>query len=280
MKISILGLGAMGRRMAERAVTAGHDVTVWSRSSSPRLDGARSSPSADDAVAECDVAFSMVTDDAASKAVWLDEGALDALPSTAVGIESSTVSRSWSLELAEAASARGTAFLDAPVLGSRPQAEAGQLIFLVGGEAAHLAQVRPVLEDFGGAVYHVGDAGAGASAKLVANGLFGIQVAALGELIGAADSWSEDAARIIEILSQTPVVSPAAAAAAQGMLSGRFPAAFPIDLVAKDFSLLTADLDADSAPIARATRDVYRSARDRGFGQHNITGVVQLYRAV
>jgi 3-hydroxyisobutyrate dehydrogenase-like beta-hydroxyacid dehydrogenase len=91
--------------------------------------------------------ISIVRDDQASRRVWLAEadGALAGMASSAIGIESSTLSVQWIRELAQKFAERGIAFLDAPVVGSRPQAEAAQLIHLVGGDTSALERVRPVL---------------------------------------------------------------------------------------------------------------------------------------
>ncbi len=157
MGVLILGLGAMGSRMAAGIAAAGFDLTVWNRSSeaaralSQNLPGATPvtvAPTIAEAVGSADVVFSMVADDEASRTVWLDpdHGALAAMPRTAVAVEVSTVTRDMTTELGREAEARGVAFLEAPVVGSRPQAEAGALLTLVGGDGAILDRVRPVLE--------------------------------------------------------------------------------------------------------------------------------------
>ena len=138
------------------------------------------------AAAGADVVFTMVTDDAAARQVWLDEaaGALHGLKPGAIAIESSTVTPAFVRELAARVAAREARFLDAPVAGSRPQAEAGQLVFMVGGEAGTIAAARPLLEVLGARVIPVGTAGQGAVLKLAVNTLFAAQLASLAELLG------------------------------------------------------------------------------------------------
>lgn len=138
-KLAILGLGAMGSRMARAAIDRGHQVTVWNRTAGRAAvlqdAGARLASSPRQAVDGADFVFAMVRDDEASRAIWLDprSGALDGMEAGAVAIESSTLSVSWVQDLAREAALRpGVCFLDAPVAGSRPQADSRQLIFLVG----------------------------------------------------------------------------------------------------------------------------------------------------
>lgn len=282
MKIAFLGLGAVGSRMATRLCAASHELTVWNRSEARATpDGAvrASTPSA--AAEGADLVISMVRDDAASHDVWLGErGALAAMSDEAIGVECSTLSLPYVKELSAAFRNADRQFLDAPLAGSRPQAEAGQLIFMVGGREQALEVARPALEAMGGAIHYAGGNGAVATVKLMVNALFGVQVAVLAELIGLARASGIDAAKAVEILGATPVASPAAKAAAGAMLADNFTPAFPIDLVAKDFGLIDASTPtvAVETPVSDASGAVYRRGVSAGFGADNITGIVQLYR--
>jgi len=286
-KLAFLGLGAMGARMAAKLLAAGHEVTVWNRTadrSEALADaGAAVAPTPRAAATGADVVFAMVRDDAASRQVWLDAetGALAGLEQGAVGVDCSTLSVDHVRALAGAFAQAGRDFLDAPLAGSRPQAEAGQLIFLVGGAGPVLARVRPFLNAMAAQVHHAGDNGAGAAVKLMVNALFGVQLATMAELIGLARKAGFDAAAAVEIVAATPVCSPAAKAAAGAMLAGAFAPAFPIDLVAKDFGLVagTAAGVGAAVPVSAAAQAVYEAGVAGGIGDDNITGIVQLYAA-
>lgn len=284
--IAFIGTGAMGSRMARRLIDAGYRLRVWNRTAARTRQleeaGAYAAASPKDAAATAQVVFSMVRDDAASQRVWFDpdSGAVGGMAADALAVECSTLSLPCVHEMARAFSERGLAFIDAPLAGSRPQADAGQLIFFAGGQQRDLERVRALLDVMGGAVHHAGPNGCGATIKLMVNALFGAQLAQFGELIGFADRCGLDVNAAIEIVASTPVCSPAARLAAQGMLAGTFQAAFPIDLVSKDFSLIeesARDVGADM-PIGQTTAEVYRRACAEGLGEDNITGVVQLYR--
>lgn len=282
MKITILGLGAMGARMAARLLAAGHAVTVWNRSpgsaAALATQGSIIAETPRAAVAGAEIAIAMLRDDEASRRVWLapDDGALAGLAPGAIAIESSTLTIGWVGELSAAMAARGAAFLDAPVAGSRPQAEAGQLIHLVGGEAAVLERARPVLATLGGAIHHAGAAGQGALLKLAVNTLFAVQVAAMAELVALLRQASPDAARLIELLGATPVCSPAAKGAAASMLASGFAPMFPVELVEKDLGYFEAAAGF-AAPVAQATRGQYQAAMAAGLGQQHLTAVAKLF---
>jgi 3-hydroxyisobutyrate dehydrogenase len=275
-RIAFLGLGAMGTRMAGRLIAAGHEVTVWNRTPMP-LTGAALAGTPAAAVTGAEMVITMLRDDAASGAVWSQ--ALAAMMPGAIGIEASTVTPAHVRALHADAAARGVAFLDAPVAGSRPQAEAGQLIFMAGGAAPDLARAEPILLAMGGAVHHAGAAGAGAMVKLMLNSLFGAQLAVMAELIGLAAQAGIDPARAAEIIGATPVASPAVKGAAAAMLAGQFAPAFPIDLVEKDFALVlqTGGQVAAGLPVTEAVHDAYAAAKAEGHGGDNITGIVQRY---
>lgn len=269
MNVTILGQGAMGSRMANRLAAHGHAVTRWNRT------GSALSPR--EAVEVADIAIAMVRDDEASRAVWLDphDGALSGLSPEALAIESSTLSVDWARELGRAMGRAGRAFIDAPVLGSRPQAEAGQLIHLIGGDAADVERAGPVLSVLGTRQLHVGQIGSGSALKLVANTLFGIQVVAVAELIRLAGQHGLDPARAIGLIAQTPLLSPAANGAAGLMLAEAHAPMFPVDLVAKDFAYALGTTS-DDMLLASAAHGVFKRAIDQGLGDDNLTVVATL----
>jgi 3-hydroxyisobutyrate dehydrogenase len=283
MHIAFLGLGAMGSRMATNLLASGHSVRVWNRTAGAAAPlvalGATRATSPRDAADGVEVVVSMVRDDPASRHVWLHEadGAVHAMRPGAVGIESSTLSVGWVQELSEALAACGVALLDAPVLGSRSQAELRQLIHVVGGDALVVERARAVFSALGTAVHHCGPTGAGATMKLLANALLGIQVSALAELLGVARRRGIDPSVVASVLGQTPVCSPAARAAADAMARRSFSAAFPIDLIEKDFGYLAACVQPGRAPVSTAAREVFERGVAHGLGAENMTAVAKLY---
>jgi 3-hydroxyisobutyrate dehydrogenase len=284
-KITVLGMGAMGSRMALSLLKAGHQVTVWNRNldktESVVKAGAKAADTPRAAVKNAEFVISMVRDDEASKQVWLDTktGALAGLGQNAIAIESSTLTVSWTKELGQQFQNQGIAFLDAPVAGTLPQADTAQLIYFVGGDIATFTQAQPILQGMASAIHHAGVVGNGMTIKLAVNALLGIQVSALGELIGLMKGCGLDETKAVEILTSTPVCSPAAKGAAAGILARNFAPLFPIELVEKDlgYAVKTAGDNGSKLPLAAATQKTFSNAIAKGYGADNITGIAQLY---
>jgi 3-hydroxyisobutyrate dehydrogenase len=284
--VAFLGLGAMGGRMAAHLLKAGHIVTVWNRdvakAKALAIQGAVIGATPRAASQGADVVIAMLRDDPASSDVWLDAetGALGGMSVNSLAVECSTLSPGYVERLAQLSATAGVAFLDAPVIGSRPQADAAELIFVVGGEVNALARAETVLKTMGSAAYHVGPTGSGSLVKLAANALFGIQVAALAEILGFLRKRMGDPARMIEVLGMTPVMSPSAKGAAASILAGAFAPLFPVDLVEKDLGYFhdLAAGDNASMPLLDSTRAVIEVAVRKGLGNDNLTGIARLYR--
>jgi 3-hydroxyisobutyrate dehydrogenase len=234
-RITVLGLGAMGSRMAANLLKAGHAVTVWNRTPAAAAAlvtaGAKQGATPKEAVAGSDFIVAMVRDDEASRELWLspETGALAGMAEGAVAIESSTLTPNWIRELGAAVEKRGFAFLEAPVAGSRPQAEAGQLVYFIGGEESVLRRAEPVLRVLGSNVQHVGSVGSGALVKLATNALMGVQATALAELIGLLKQSGADVAGALKAISGTAAWSLAATNLSANMLAGNFAPQFPVE---------------------------------------------------
>src|ERR1700722_11837980 len=157
--VAVMGLGLMGRQMAGRLLEAGFALTVYNRSTERAAElagkGERVASTPKERAAGAQIVISMLSDDPASRASWLGpDGALAGAASETLLIECSTVSVGWIRELGSAAASQNIELIDAPVTGSRPQAAAGQLVFLVGGEPAALERARPVLSVMGRDMIH------------------------------------------------------------------------------------------------------------------------------
>ena len=285
MRVAVLGLGAMGSRMAMRLLRAGHTVAVYNRSRSAvevlAAAGALAAKTPRIAAAGAEIVIAMVRDDEASRTIWCDDGdgALKGLGGGAIAIESSTLTPGWVSELAAHVQSCGATFLDAPVVGSRPQADGGQLIHLVGGDRLVLDRARGILSALGAAIHHAGPVGAGATLKLAVNTLFGSQVAVLAEMLALLRRSGCDPGAMVEILGTLPVISPAAKGALSLMLANTDASLFPIDLVEKDFvyTLGEADITSLALPVTAAVHERFAKAKADGLAAANITAVARLY---
>ncbi|MEM6326444.1 MAG: NAD(P)-dependent oxidoreductase [Bacteroidota bacterium] len=282
MTVAFLGLGAMGRRMAAHVLAAGHDLTVWNRTPA-RADalteaGATRADTPREAASGAEIVVACVRDDIASREVWLGpDGALAGLADEAIAVEASTLTPGWVREWAEAVGAARC--LDAPVVGSRPQAEAQALVSLVGGRTEAVQRARPVLETWSGAVRHAGEIGAGATLKLAVNALFAIQAAAFAETLGALTASGVDLQTAADFLGRLPITSPAAARLVGLMAAGTFAPNFPVGLVEKDLGYAVAHAEAvgASVPVAAGAREAFARAVAEGYHDDDIAGVAQVF---
>ncbi len=283
--VAFLGLGAMGSRMAQRLLGQGHTLRVWNRSPAPAEAlverGAVRAATPREAAAGADVVISIVSDDSAARSVWLDAetGACAGLSRGALAVESSSVTPAWILELGGAVRAAGADLVDAQVTGSRPQAEAGQLIYMIGGEEGGFERAREILKPLGGAFYHIGPLGKGSTFKLAVNALFAAQLASVAELLAMLARNGIDEHAAVETLTHFPTLSPAMAGNARLMVERRTSPLFTIDLMAKDlgYALEVARAAGAQAPIVEASHNVFEAARDKGFGGENISALRLLY---
>lgn len=285
MKIAFIGLGAMGLRMAQRLLGAGHQVFAYNRTREKALpvaeSGATLTSSPREAAENVEIVISMVTDVEASKEVWLNAktGAVYGLKKGAVAVESSTLTPRWMKTLAQEIKEKsGADFVDAPVVGSRPQAEAGQLVYLVGGEAKVFVNIKEVLSVMGAKIFHTGEVGTGTAVKLAVNALFGIQTAALAEMLAMLKKSGVETAEALELLNELPVMSPAAKRIGGFIAERDFSPNFPMYLVAKDFGYVVENAEnVDAlAPVSSAIQDLFALAR-QNYGDDDISGVYQIY---
>ena len=256
--VAVVGLGAMGSRIARRLLASGRDVVVWNRTATratPLVElGATAAASPADAAARAGAVLTMVADPAALAAVT--EGADGVAAGAARGttvIEMSTVGPAAVARLA-AALPDGVHLVDAPVLGSLAEAESGSLVVLAGGDAALVERWTPLLATLG-SVRHVGPSGSGAAAKLVANAALFATLGVLGEALALAHGLGLSQEAAYDVLAATPL---AAQAERRRPLieAGEYPPRFPLALARKD-----ADLVADAAAAAGVDLRLLAAAR-------------------
>jgi len=275
----------MGSRMAQRLLTAGYPLTVYNRNAARcapfTAAGAQAAPTPRAAAGRAEVILSMLADDNASRGLWLGEqGALAGAAPGAILIECSTVSVGWIAELNAAATARGCPLLDAPVLGTKPHAAAGELTFLVGGPAPALETVRPVLAAMSRAVVHFGPTGSGALVKLVNNFLCGVQIASLAEAIGIIERSGLDRTQVLELLNGAAPGSPLLKTISGRMAARDYTPNFALRLMAKDLAYARQEgsLRGVNVETAAAAIAVFQKAISAGRGDEDMSAVVEQFR--
>jgi 3-hydroxyisobutyrate dehydrogenase len=280
-RIAFLGLGIMGGGMARRLHGAGFPLVVYNRSperaAALGAAGVRVATSPREAAEGADLVFSMVADDAASRAMWLGaDGALAGLGRGAVAVECSTLTVAWVKELAWEVAERGGELVDAPVTGSKDAAANGALNFLVGGGAAALARVRPAFSVMGRSVTHLGPSGSGALVKLVNNFVAGVQVAAFAEALTWLERSGVARDPAVAFLLEGAVASPITKVVAARMQSGDFTPHFLLRLMAKDlgYALDEAGHNGVALTTAEAALGQFRAAIAAGLGEKDMAAVL------
>ncbi|MBO6719233.1 MAG: NAD(P)-dependent oxidoreductase [Rhizobiaceae bacterium] len=282
-RIACLGMGAMGSRMAARLLAAGHEVAVWNRTARAAqllaASGGRPAASPAEAARDADIVLSMVRDDDASRIVWTgDDGAQAAMRADAIAVECSTLSLGWVRELSEKMSEVARQFLDAPVAGSRPQAESGELIFLVGGCSEAFAAGALIFDCLGKTAHHVGGNGAGTAAKLAVNSMLAVQAVWIGETVAMLERAGLNAGDIMAAALKTPVFGPAAQGLAASIITRDFEPRFPVELARKDVGYALAA--GAEMPIAEAAFASLSRAVEAGLGGQQLTAVAKIFNAV
>lgn len=284
-KVALLGLGTMGSGMAKNLLKAGFPLTVYNRTpgkaEAVRGSGAMVAATPAEATRGANVVLAMVSDDDASRIAWLgDDGALAALQPGAIAIECSTLSPEWVAELNRHAAGRNVRFIDAPVTGSRMQAEAGQLNILAGGDPATLDAVRPVLEAISKKVYALGPVGSGAQLKLVNNFLSGVQVASFAEALAWIERNGLNRDVAIDFLKSGAPGSPIFASMGERMTRRTYEVNFLLRLMDKDLRYAQAAAAALGVPLSTgaAAEALFSKAKNEGHGEQDMSAVVEVLR--
>lgn len=282
--IGFIGLGIMGHPMAANLIRAGYAVTVWNRTRDKARDlvelGADEAASPREAARRADVVITMVSDDSAIEQVYYgDEGVFAGLSPGTIVVDSSTITPGLSRRLAEDAAAKYCDFLDAPVTGSRPQAEEGALVFLAGGSAEVLERVRPILLTMGRDVIHIGANGSGSAVKLANNMVGAANLAALAEGMAIAAAAGIDPGKFLDVIQSGGAASRMAEMKSGKIIDGDFAAQFALSLMHKDLRLASALADSVRipTPMLEAARRLYREAEAAGFGGEDMSAVARWY---
>lgn len=242
MKLAVLGTGLMGAPMARRLLSQGHSVTVYNRTLGKAQalvsDGAELALSPLEAIQSASVVLTMLTDFAALEATLLSAPMLDALSGKLI-IQMGTIAPQESQAIAQILQAHEVSYLEAPVLGSIPEATAGKLLILVGADrAADLEPAQPIFQALGESVVHFGAIGTGAAAKLALNQLIGSLTSAFSLSLGLVQRHQVNLDAFMNILRQSALYAPTFDKKLQRMLDDNFEQPnFPTKHLLKDMAL-------------------------------------------
>jgi 3-hydroxyisobutyrate dehydrogenase len=276
MRVALLGTGIMGAGMARNLLGAGHEVAAWNRTRERAeplgSDGASVVDSPAAALEGADVLVTMLADGAAVRSA-VDGLALDAVP----WAQMSTIGVDETEELA----ASSGSFVDAPVLGSRPQADAGELTVLASGPAEARERLAPVFEAIAARVVDLGDAAsAGTRMKLVLNHWVVALVEGLAETVLLAEGLGVDPRKFLDIIDGSPMGPPYARLKGTQMIERSYDPNFPLELALKDARLIgsaasEAGLD---LPLVRLVEQRFGAAVEGGHGRGDLAAAVEAGR--
>lgn len=279
MKVGVAGIGRMGAAIAERLLKHGHEVTVWNRTRAKAealaVHGAKVVDTPAQLASAVDVILTILTDAQAIAATFDGpDGLLAGAIKGKLFVEMSTVRPETERALAERVRAKGAALIDCPVGGTTGPARDGKLLAFVGGDAADLARVQPVLEQLCRRIEHVGPVGSGASLKLAINLPLLVYWQAVGEALALCQPLGLEPARLVSIFADTsggPNVLKTRGGMLADAMQGKPPAntTFNIDSIRKDMATMIEEARAlgyDELPVTARALECFDEVSRIGLG--------------
>ncbi|HMX15692.1 MAG TPA: NAD(P)-dependent oxidoreductase [Rhodocyclaceae bacterium] len=286
MDVAVIGLGAMGRPMAENLLRAGHRVAVFARRPEARRPlaqlGARECLSPADAARGAAVAISVVTGNADVEEVALgSRGVIEGAARGAVFVDMSTIAPAVARRIGDRLAERDIPMLDAPVSGGAVGARAATLSIMVGGDANVLERVRPVFDVLGKTVVHIGPRGAGQVAKACNQMVMVAAIEACAEAARLASASGVDFARVREAMLGGSAGSRVLDVFGGRMAQRDFAAGVEARLHHKDFAILHGEAAASGVPlpVAASVWQQLNALMARGWGGEDTAALLRVLEA-
>jgi 3-hydroxyisobutyrate dehydrogenase-like beta-hydroxyacid dehydrogenase len=288
-KVGLIGLGLMGQPIGMNLLKARHALTVWNRTASRANElvasGAKLATSPREVAAASDILLTIVSDPPALESVlWgadgKDSGALAGLKPGSTYIDSSTVSPALARKIAASCAERSVRFLDAPVTGGDWGAKKGELVFMVGGDAATLKSVEPILGVLGKRWFHLGPNGAGQTVKLAMNMILALQVDALAEALALVTRAGFKGEDLVEVMQSSMARSGVLDVKAPNLLKGEYKPSFPLRLMHKDLGLALelANQIGVPLPATAAARETYNYVKGAAKEDLDYSAVMKFWK--
>ena len=284
-KVGLIGTGLMGRGMVHSLVRKGHDVKIANRTRARAEEAAQEGGTvvgtAAEASKDVEVVVTMLADPAAVIEVFEGkDGVLSAIGSGTIVIDSSTVSPPTTQRIAEGLKARGASLLDAPVFGSRNEAESGTLGFIVGGDRKAFESVKDLLVGcMGKTAHYMGKSGMGATAKLVTNLIISMQLEAYNEGIVLATKAGLDPALMVEMLMTSRAKCGIMEMKGTPILNRDFTPFFALKLMNKDMRLAleTAESLGVCMPGLASLKQILSACMGSGLGEEDFSAMIKFH---
>jgi len=286
MKLAFLGLGVMGYPMAGHLSRAGHQVTVFNRTSPKSAKwteafGGTSAATPAAAAKGAEIVLMCVGNDDDVRAVITGaNGALAGMTAGAILVDHTTASAHVAREMHAAAAAKGVEFLDAPVSGGQAGAENGKLTIMVGGDPATFAKAEPVLATYARAVTLMGSSGSGQLTKMVNQICIAGLVQALSEGINFASKAGLDPTKVLEVISKGAAQSWQMESRGATMIADKFDFGFAVDWMRKDLAICLTEARANGAqlPATALVDQFYARVQAQGGGRWDTSSLIRLLR--
>ena len=282
MRVAFVGLGVMGYPMAGYLNKAGHDVTVYNRTTAKadewcaKYGGVRADTPGQ-ASAGAEIVFVCVGNDDDVRAVILeDDGILPDIAAGGIIIDHTTASAVVAREVAEAAAEKDVGFLDAPLSGGQAGAENGQLTIMVGGSGETFERVAPVMDCYAKAITLIGPVGSGQLAKMVNQICIAGIVQGLSEGLHFAKRANLDVAKVIEAISKGAAQSWQMENRWETMINGEFEFGFAVEWMRKDLgiALSEAESNGSSLDMTRLVDGYYAEVQELGGNRYDTSSLI------
>ncbi|MES2943047.1 MAG: NAD(P)-dependent oxidoreductase [Pseudomonadota bacterium] len=286
-KVAFLGLGVMGYPMAGHLSLAGHQVSVYNRTSAKSMAfcaeyaGATHGPSPKLAVADADIVFCCVGNDEDLRSVTLGaDGAFAGMKAGAVFVDHTTASANVARELYAAAQAAGLQFVDAPVSGGQAGAQNGALTVMCGGDAAAFDAVKPVGLAFSKAFTLMGDSGAGQLTKMVNQICIAGLVQGLSEAVAFGQKAGLDVNQVLDVIGKGAAQSWQLDNRGKTMVADKFDFGFAVDWMRKDLGLVLDEAKRNGArlPVTALVDQFYADVQALGGQRWDTSSLVKRLR--
>ena len=287
-KIAFLGLGVMGYPMAGHLAKAGHDVTVYNRTTTKAEKwvgehGGALKPTPREAAEGQDFVMACVGNDDDLRSVCHgDDGAFAGLSKGAIFVDHTTVSAAVTRELHAEAGKLGAGFVDAPVSGGQAGAENGQLGIMCGGDAADYDKALPVMEVYAKACRRLGETGAGQLTKMANQIAIAGLVQGLSEALHFVEKAGLDGREVVSVISKGAAGSWQMENRYETMLDDHFDHGFAVDWMRKDLGicLATANENGASLPVTALVDQFYKDVQKMGGGRWDTSSLFKRLRAM
>ena len=282
MKVTFIGLGIMGSRMAANLLKNGVDLTVYNRSQDSVKNlveaGAKSGTTIEEAVKDADIVFSMLSTPEVVQSIFIqDRKVLNHMKSGTIWVDCTTVNPSFSKAMNAEAKSKNIRFIDAPVAGTKPHAENGELVFFVGGNEPDVKEVTPLLDFMGKKVMHLGEVSKGSSFKMLVNIMLAQSMVVFSEAVLLGEKMGLDKTFLLETIPNLVVSAPFTKFKAKMIASEDYEVQFPLEWMYKDLHLAAQSAYEHGQPLllANLTKEIYAQAIKKGYNRLDFAAIHQ-----